>query len=98
LISEWDRAGFLDSMARDLSEPGGKRAITSREFLRVLIAVGVTSTLESFVLLYPNGEVRWSLANLLLEAPDQELRNRLLALAKDPRCDHRIAKAILETG
>jgi len=46
LIFEWDRAGFLDSIARDLSNPDGVRAHTSREFIRVLIAAGVTSTLE----------------------------------------------------
>ncbi|MGA3325194.1 MAG: HEAT repeat domain-containing protein [Terriglobia bacterium] len=98
LISEWERAGFLDSIAREISEPEGTRASQSREFLRVLIGANITSTLENFVLFYPNPEVRWGLANLLLESPHPGVLDRLQALAKDPRCDARIARAILEIG
>jgi len=98
LISEWDRAGFLDLVARDISESEGARARAGREFVRVLMGAGVTSTLEAFVLVYPNAEVRWVLANLLLESPQPELRERLLALSKDPRCDPRIAVALTSAG
>lgn len=96
LISEWERSGFLDSVARELPEDNGARGVRAKEFLRVLIAAGVTSTLENFVLVYPQTQVRWSLAELLLEAPQSELRGRMLGLARDPRCDSHIAKAILE--
>jgi hypothetical protein len=98
LLSEWDRAGFLDSVARDLADPGGARTNASKEFLRVLVAAGITSTLENFVLVYPNEEVRWALAKLLLEAPQREVRESLLSLARDPRCDTRIATTIMATG
>jgi HEAT repeat protein len=98
LLSEWDRAGFLDEVARELADPGNTRSNASNEFLRVLIAAGVTSTLENFVLVYPIAQVRWSLANLLLAVPEHEVRERLLVLAKDPRCDPRIAKAIKAAG
>lgn len=98
LLSEWDRAGFLDSVACDLADPGSTRTNASKDFVRVLVAAGVTSTLENFVLVYPNEEVRWALAKLLIEAPQHEVRESLLWLARDPRCDSRIAKAILAAG
>ena len=95
LISEWDRAGFLYTLAGDLTDSGDRRAKTSREFLQVLIDEGITSTLESFVLLYPNGAVRWILANLLVNSPRRDLQDRLVALAENSRCDPRIAELIL---
>ena len=74
LISEWDRAGFLYGIAQDLVEVDVARAKASKDLLRLLIANGVSSTLESFVLLYPNREVRLILAGLLLETPQPEVR------------------------
>lgn len=94
LISEWDRAGFLYLLAGELTHPAEVQVNASREFLKILIDHGITSTLESFVLLYPDPEVRWMLANLLLDAPRAEPPDRLLALVENPRCDPRIAELI----
>ncbi len=96
LISDWERAGFLDGLAHDLADPGSEKANASREILRVLIAAGVTSTLESFVLLYPDPEIRLRIAHLLREAPQPNVRAQVAALAQDPRCDPRIARVITE--
>ncbi len=97
LISEWERAGFLDGLARDLADPSSARAEASRDFLSVLIAAGVSSTLESFVLLYPDADIRLRIAQLLLEAPQPQVHTQLVALAQDSRCDPRVARAILES-
>ncbi len=94
LISEWERAGFLDGLAQNLADPGSEKADASREFLRVLIGAGVTSTLESFVLLYPDAEIRMRIVRLLLEAPQPQVRAQLAMLARDPHCDPRVAQAI----
>jgi HEAT repeat protein len=97
LISEWDRAGFLDALAHDLADAEAAKAEASREFLRVLIGAGITSTLESFVVLYPDAEIRLRLAELLLESPQPEVRAQLVALAQDPRCDPRVVRAIQDS-
>ncbi len=97
LISEWERAGFLDGLAHDLADPSSARAHSSRKSLGVLIAAGVTSALESFVLLYPDAEIRLQIAHLLLEAPQPQVRAQLVALAQDSRCDPRIARCILDS-
>jgi HEAT repeat protein len=75
LISEWERAGFMDSVVDELSGQDGTRVDESKEILRVLIAAGVTSTLENFALVHPNIEVRLSLLLLLLKNRDQSDRD-----------------------
>ena len=96
LISEWERAGFLDEVMENLSGEEGPRVEESKEVLKALISAGLTSALENFVLAHPNIEVRLRLLLLLLQGPDQPARAGLLALAKDSRCDRRVVEAILK--
>ncbi|MHB8656147.1 MAG: HEAT repeat domain-containing protein [Terriglobia bacterium] len=70
LISEWERAGFMDSVVDELSGQDGTRVDESKEILRVLIAAGVTSTLDYLVLVHRNIEVRLALLLLLLKNRD----------------------------
>lgn len=75
LISEWERAGFMDSVVDELSGQVGTRMDESKEILRVLIAAGVTSTLEYLALVHRNIEVRLALLLLLLKNRDQSGRD-----------------------
>lgn len=74
LISEWERAGFIAGVVDELSGQDGTHLDQSKEILRVLIAAGVTSTLENLVLVHPNIEVRLSLLRLLLKHGNQSGR------------------------
>lgn len=96
LISEWERAGFLDAVVEDLSGQDATRRQDGERSLKALIAAGFTSAVENLVIVHPSIEVRLSLSRLLLERFDKSGRDRLLALAKDSRCDQRVAEAILE--
>jgi HEAT repeat protein len=98
LVSEWERAGFLEAVVDDLSGQDVTRRADGEKSLKALIGAGLTSALENLVLVHPNIEARLDLSRLLLETADDLGRNRLLALAKDSRCDRRVAEAILREG
>lgn len=94
LLSEWERAGFLWWVVGDLSARNRERFEKSREFLKTLVAAGVTRALEDFVQGYPNLRVRLRVMRLLAEASSPQVRVNLLALASQPGCDRRMAAAI----
>jgi len=65
----------MDSVVDELSGQDGTRVDESKEILRVLIAAGVTSTLDYLVLVHRNIEVRLALLLLLLKNRDQSDRD-----------------------
>lgn len=94
LISEWERAGFLWQVVGGLSASDGARFAESWQLLKALVAGGVTRALEDFVLAFPDIKVRLRLVRLLADAPSPGIRANLLALARLPECDRRVAAAI----
>jgi len=94
MISEWERAGFLWRVVGELSVRDWAQFEESRNLLRALIAAGVTRALMDFVLVFPDLKVRLRLVRLLAEARAAQVRADLLALARQPKCDPRVAAAI----
>lgn len=94
LLSEWERTGFLWQVVEDLMVRDGARFRASREFLKALIAAGITRVLEGFVQAHPNLKVRLRLVRLLAEARSTRVQANLLALARQAGCDRRVAAAI----
>jgi hypothetical protein len=94
LISEWDRTGFLYSLVAGLVTRDMTRFAASRDLLKMLIAAGMTQTLPSLVLVFPDVKVRLRLVRLLLQNPSSTVAAELKSLADKPECDARVAKAI----
>lgn len=94
LMSEWERAGFLWRVVAGLSTRDWAQFMESRELVRVLIAAGVTRTLVNFLAVYPDTKVRLRLLRLIVEASAPQGQADLLELARQPRCDPRVAAAI----
>jgi hypothetical protein len=94
LISEWERAGFLWWVVGALSVRDWPQFIESRDLVRALIGAGVTRTLIDFLLVYPDIKVRLRLLQLVIGASGAGARADLLEIARQPRCDHRVAAAI----
>lgn len=94
LISEWDRAGFFYHLVAGLITRDMRRYAASQGLLRTLIAAGVTQSLPSLVLAFPDVKVRLRLVRLLLSSPTPGLTAELKALVHKPECDARVANAI----
>jgi hypothetical protein len=94
LISEWDRAGFFYHLVAGLITRDMRRFAASQGLLRTLIAAGVTQSLPSLVLAFPDVKVRLRLVRLLLSSPTPGLTAELKALVHKPECDARVANAI----
>lgn len=94
LISEWEQAGFIWEVVSGLSTRDFERFVESRNTLRMLMAAGVLRSLTHLILVFPDVKVRLRLLGLLLESPTREARYELLELARQPKCDRRVAAAI----
>ena len=94
LISEWDRAGFFYHLVTGLNTRDMPRFVATQGLLRMLISTGVTQSLASLVLGFPDIKVRLRLVRLLLSSPGPGLVADLEALVREPECDARVANAI----
>ncbi len=94
LMSEWDQAGFLWEVVSGLSTRDFQGFVESQSTLRTLIAAGVLRSLTHLILVFPDLKVRLRLLGLFLENPTRGARAELLALARQPKCDRRVAAAI----
>lgn len=94
LLSEWERGGFLERVVAQLAGRDWAKFAESQEFVKTLIAAGVTRALVNFVLVFPDIKVRLRLLRLLAQAPRPVVREALLAVAARPQCDRRVAAAI----
>jgi hypothetical protein len=94
LISEWDRAGFLYHLVAGLVTRDMARFAASQGLLQMLITAGITQTLASLVLVFPDVKVRLRLVRLLLKNPSSVVAAELQSLVDRPECDARVASAI----
>jgi hypothetical protein len=94
LISEWDRAGFLYDLVAGLVTRDMARFAASQDLLKMLIAAGMSRTLPSLVLVFPDVKVRLRLVRLLLQNPSSAVAAELKSLVDKPECDARVAGAI----
>ena len=91
LISEWDRAGFVGTMVSRLSPRDWPQFLDTLRSIRILISAGVTHALGNFILVFPDIKVRLRMVRLFLESGSSDVHAQLLALAKEPSCDPRVA-------
>jgi hypothetical protein len=98
LISEWDRAGFLNDLVAGLSTRDWERFLECRTHLKTLIAAGVVQPLVDFVLVFPDIKVRLRLLRLLLGCSDPHLDMKLRALPEREGCDPRVARVIRDAA
>jgi hypothetical protein len=98
LISEWDRAGFLNDLVAGLSTRDWERFLECRTHLKTLIAAGVVQPLVDFVLVFPDIKVRLRLLRLLLGYSDPYLDMKLRALPERQGCDPRVARVIRDAA
>lgn len=94
LISEWDRAGFLEQVVAGLSTRDWKRFRESLRTARILIEAGVTRALGHFIIVYPDVKIRLRLVRLFSESQSTRTLAELAAIARHPMCHPLVVKKI----